>query len=208
MTLADLLRAVPRARAADLERFVEPLDAAMAQYAITTPARIAAFLAQCAHESGEFHQTEENLNYSWQALRATWPARFPSDAVAQGYHRQPERIANYVYADRNGNGSEASGDGWRYRGRGLIQLTFRGNYESYAATLGDPTLLTDPDQVAEPRHAALSAAWFWDSRGLNALADADDEASFHQISYRINGGDHGKADRLAHWIEAREALGA
>lgn len=206
LQLSELARAVPHAVAADVARFAEPLDAAMTRYAITTPARIAAFLAQCAHESGDFRTTEENLNYSWEALRRTWPTRFLNDEIAQLYHRDPERIANYVYANRNGNGSEESGAGWRYRGRGLIQLTFRGNYALYAAAIDDPSVLSDPDQVALPMHAALSAAWYWHSRNLNTLADLDDELHFHQISFRVNGGWHGRDDRYAHWVTAREAL--
>jgi len=132
-----------------------------------------------------------------------WPARFPNDAFAQRYHRQPERIANLVYAGRHGNGDEASGDGWKYRGRGLIQLTFRDNYRAYSQAIADPSVMDDPDRVAEPRDAAVSACWFWKNDGLNALADAGDEASFNQISYAINGGWNGKADRLENWAEAR-----
>src|SRR5437762_14136435 len=138
--------------------------------------RIAAFIAQVAHESADFRSTEENLNYSWQALRATWPARFPSDAFAQRYHREPERIANLVYAGRHGNGDEASGDGWKYRGRGLIQITFRDNYQAYSQAISDPSIMDDPDRVAEPRDAAVSACWVWKNDGLNELADAGGEA--------------------------------
>src|SRR6266851_853627 len=188
ITLDGLSRAVPSARRDDLTRYVEPLDEGLARCTINTPQRIAAFLSQVAHESGDFRSTEENLNYSWQALRLTWPTRFLTDQIAQGYHRQPEKIANHVYANRNGNGDEASGDGWRFRGRGLIQVTGRANY------------------LAFPLHAALSACWFWHENGLNALADVGDEASFNQITYRINGGYNGKDDRLQNWAEAKTVL--
>ena len=126
ITLEGLHKAVPSARAEDLTKYVAALDEAMTRYVVNTPERIAALIAQIAHESDDFRHTEENLNYSWQALRQTWPSRFPTDEIAQGYHRQPERIANLAYGGRNGNGDEASGDGWRFRGRGLIQITGRG----------------------------------------------------------------------------------
>lgn len=206
ITVEQLRAAVPSASLDDLTRFVAELDEAMERFEINTPSRIAAFLAQTAHESGDFRLTEENLNYSWEALRRTWPRHFETDEVARGYHRQPERIANRAYASRNGNGDEASGDGWRFRGRGLIQLTGRANYLAYAVAVAEPSVATEPDQVARPRHAALSAGWFWQSHGLNPLADAGDEASFNQISFRINGGWNGKEDRLQNWAEARAVL--
>ncbi len=206
ITLDGLSRAVPSARRDDLTRYVEPLDEGLARYTINTPQRIAAFLAQVAHESGDFRSTEENLNYSWQALRLTWPTRFLTDQIAQGYHRQPEKIANHVYANRNGNGDEASGDGWRFRGRGLIQVTGRANYLAYSQAIDEPALMTGPEQLAFPPHATLSACWFWHESGLNALADVGDEASFNQITYRINGGYNGKDDRLQNWAEAKTVL--
>ena len=206
LTIVQLSKAVPNARLEDLTKYVDVLSAAMVGSAIDTPARQAAFIAQVAHESGDFRCTEENLNYSWPALRRTWPSRFTTNEFAKRYHRQPERIANYVYADRNGNGDEASGDGWRFRGRGLIQVTFRANYLAYSQAMADPSVLTDPEQLALPRHAALSACWFWTSRGLNALADSGDEASFNQISFRINGGWQGKEDRLQNWAECRTVM--
>ena len=140
------------------------------------------------------------------ALRKAWPGRFPSDAFAQQYHRQPQKIANHVYAGRFGNADEASGDGWKYRGRGLIQLTFHDNYRDYAQAVADPSVLADPGQVAQPRHAAISACWYWDKHSLNALADAGTEAAFNQISYTINGGWNGKDDRLENWAEAKAVM--
>jgi putative chitinase len=206
MTIDQLDMAVPKARYEDLMKYIDFLNDGMEQFEIYTPNRIAAFIAQLAHESGDFHDTEENLNYSWLALRRTWPSRFPTDEFAKQYHRQPERIANVAYAGRYGNGGEASGDGWRYRGRGLIQITFHDNYAAYARGVADPSIVAAPEQVAQPRHAALSACWFWHSKGLNSLADAGNEASFNQISLKINGGWNGKEDRLENWTEARAVM--
>lgn len=198
--------AVPPARYDDIVKYAPYLNEAMARFGIDTPNRIAAFIAQLAHESGNFSRVEENLNYSWEALRKTWPKRFASDDVAKQYHRNPERIANRAYADRNGNGPEASGDGWKYRGRGLIQITFRDNYADYAKAMSDPTVLSDPSQLTRPRHAAMSAGWFWQSRNLNALADTGTEGAFNEISYAINGGWNGKLARLENWSQARSVL--
>ena len=206
ITIDQLDMAVPKGRYEDLVRYIDFLNEGMEKFEINTPNRIAAFVAQVAHESADFRSTEENLNYSWQALRATWPAEFPNDAFAQQYHREPERIANLVYAGRHGNGNEASGDGWKYRGRGLIQLTFHDNYQAYCQAISDPSIMADPDQVAQPRHAAVSACWFWKNDGLNELADAGDEAGFNRISYAINGGWNGKEDRLENWAEARAVM--
>jgi putative chitinase len=206
LTLDGLSKAVPTAHITDLASYVDALDEALARYAINTPSRIAAFIAQVAHESGDFRSTEENLNYSWQALRKTWPSHFPTDEIAQGYHRQPEKIANRAYASRNGNGDEASGDGWRFRGRGLIQITGRANYLAYSQAIAEPAVMTGPEQLVLPPHAALSACWFWHEHGLNALADIGDEASFNQITLRINGGWNGKEDRLQNWAEAKTVL--
>jgi len=206
ITIDQLDMAVPMARYEDLVKYVDSLNEGLARFEINTPNRIAAFIAQVAHESGDFRYTEENLNYSWSGLRKTWPAKFPTDELAQQYHRQPERIANLVYADRYGNGSEASGDGWKYRGRGLIQLTFHDNYVAYSRAISDPSITGAPEQVAQPRHAALSACWFWQSHGLNPIADAGDAAGFNQISFKINGGWNGKEDRLENWAEARAVM--
>ncbi len=206
ITIDQLDMAVPKARYEDLVKYVDFLNEGMETFEINTPNRIAAFIAQVAHESGDFRSTEENLNYSWQALRNTWPKRFATDEVAKQYHRQPERIANVAYAGRYGNGDEASGDGWKYRGRGLIQVTFRDNYAAYAQAVADPSIITAPEQVAQPRHAALSACWFWHENGLNPLADAGNETSFNQITLKINGGWNGKEDRLENWAEARVVM--
>lgn len=177
------------------------------RFSLTTSTRQSAFLAQTAHESAGFTRLTENLNYSATGLAATWPGRFRGadgqpNALAQVLHRRPEAIANLVYANRMGNGPEASGDGWRYRGRGLLQITGRAQYQRCGAALGLP-LVEQPDLLAQPEPAVLSAAWFWQVNGLNELADAGD---FEAITRRINGGLNGLAERRALWAKFREAL--
>ena len=187
--------------------FISVLEQALPRFSISTPARQSAFLAQCAHESAGFSRFAENLNYSAAGLAATWPGRFRGadeqpNALALAYQRRPAVIANHVYANRMGNGDEESGDGWRFRGRGLLQITGRGMYQRCGAALGLP-LLEQPDLLLQPEQAVFSAAWFWQSNGLNALADAGD---FEAITRRINGGLNGLAERKALWLKAREAL--
>ncbi|MCU9946880.1 glycoside hydrolase family 19 protein [Pseudomonas sp. PDM13] len=187
--------------------FISVLTPAMSRFSITTPARQSAFLAQCAHESAGFSRFAENLNYSAAGLAATWPGRFRGadgqpNALALVYQRRPAVIASYVYANRMGNGDEESGDGWRFRGRGLLQITGRGMYQRCGDALGLP-LLEQPDLLLQPEQAVLSAAWFWQSNGLNALADA---GAFEAITRRINGGLNGLAERKALWLKAQEAL--
>ena len=172
--------------------WLEPLTAAFTRFEINTPERQAAFIGQCAHESANFKTLQENLNYSAKGLNATWPSRFPSEAEAQPYHRQPEKIANKVYSGRMGNLDE--GDGWKYRGRGLIQLTGKDNYPLALDALG-VDFIADPDLVLTKEYAALTAAWYWNKRGLNKEADAKD---FTGMTKKINGGVIGLADRVAH----------
>lgn len=208
LTEARLTAIMPHVNAA---LWTGPLNEAMDLFAIVTPERAAVFLAQIAHESGECRRLVENLNYSAAGLQKTWPARFPSLLVAEQYARQPEKIANRVYANRMGNGDEASGDGWKFRGRGLLQVTGRSNYRSAGAAL-NLALEAMPDRLAEPMPAALSAAQFFDSRGCNALADSvpgdSDDADFVRITQIINGGKKGLDDRRAYWMRARRALAA
>jgi putative chitinase len=165
------------------------------QYEINTPDRIAAFLAQCAHESGGFVFIKENLNYKWASLRKVFPKYFPTDALAQQYEKQPEKIANRVYANRMGNGPEESGDGWRFCGRGLIQVTGRDNYSWFAASLQ-----ISPEEASEYMEtfegAAQSACWFWESNNLNQWADKRDILT---LTKRINGGTIGLEDRKKHY---------
>jgi putative chitinase len=168
------------------DKWCEQLNATMNRFEINTPYRVAGFLAQVSHESGGFQFVVENLNYTAEALSRVWPSRFPPD-IAAAYARNPEKIANRAYCDRMGNGDEASGDGWTYRGRGLIQLTGKDNYAAFSLQCNNEALV-DPNLVAEPALAAESAGWFWSRNGLNALADANDIVA---MTKRINGGTHG-----------------
>lgn len=201
ITAAILSAVMPQAGAANIALYIDPLADACAEFDIGTPLRLASFLAQVAHESGQLSRVSENLNYSVAGLVATFPKYFTA-ATAPAYARQPEKIANKVYAGRMGNGDEASGDGWRFRGRGLIQVTGRTNYGACAAALG-LDLLTEPALLAAPVPACRSAAWFWKERGLNGLAEARD---FVTITRRINGGIHGLAERQAYYDRACAVL--
>jgi len=181
-----------------------PLSTACGRHDITTPVRIAAFVAQCGHESAGFALLEESLYYrSAERIQAMWPRRVASLADAARLVARPEALANRVYADRLGNGPEASGDGWRYRGRGLIQITGRANYAELAKVLGQPYDLR-PDLVAQPIHAALTAAWFWQRHGCNELADA---SHIDAITRTINGpAMAGAQDRNARFEAAVQAF--
>lgn len=195
----------------DADRWLTPLNDAMDRFEIATPDRAAAFLAQLAHESAETTRLTEGLSYSTaDRLCKVWPKRFPTLASAEPYVKNPEKLANFVYANRGGNGDAASGDGYRYRGRGLFQLTFRDNYRMADDVLNLP-LVADPDLALEPMTAALTAAHYWQRLGLNALADHqpgdDDMKDFEQISIRINGGRVGLRERKEYWAKARAALG-
>lgn len=186
-------------------KWVAALDVACARYHISdNPMRLSAFLAQVAHESNLLAAVEENLNYSAKSLRAVFPKYFQTEESAINFAKSPERIANKVYGGRMGNGLEASGEGYRFRGRGLIQLTGKDNYRACGEALG-VDLLISPEALSMPPLAAMSAAWFWDSRKLNPLAD---EGDFDAITQRINGGQNGRDHRLKLWTMAKEALGA
>jgi putative chitinase len=214
LSLAQICAVMPVLPADRAVLWLPHLNAAMAEFLISTPPRVAAFVAQAAHESGELLRLVENLNYNAAGLRKTWPTRFRDDATAQRYARRPMAIANHVYASRGGNGDEQSGDGWRYRGRGIFQLTFRDNYRAAGEALRVP-LEADPDLVAiEPAVACRSAAWFWKSRGLSMLVDAGEgvadpngpREAMIAITKRINGGLTGLAERLEFWEQAKSAL--
>lgn len=165
-------------------QFAEPLAAACARFDINTPARLAGFVAQCHIESAGFTRLEEGLSYSTpERIRAVFPSRVPSLADAARLVRQPQALANRVYSGRLGNGDEASGDGWRYRGRGIVQLTGRANYADAATALGRP-YVEQPELVALPPDACLTAAWFWHSRKLSILADS---AQWDAITRAVNG---------------------
>ena len=182
-------------------KWEEPLQAAFTKYDINTSKRQAAFLGQCAHESGNFKTLQENLNYSAEGLMKTWPSRFATKEIADQYARQPAKIAGKVYNGRLGNTSEEEAS--KYLGRGLIQLTGKENYERCGLAIG-VDLLSDPNLLLDPRYAALSAGWFWNKKGLNELADAQEHG---MITKRINGGTLGLDDRIAKTTKAQEALG-
>jgi putative chitinase len=173
-------------------------------YDIASPQRVAAFLAQCAHESGGFRAIKENLNYRAETLRKVFPKYFPSDALAQQYAHNQEAIANKVYANRMGNGPEESGDGFRYCGRGLIQLTGKQNYQNFADSIETP-VEDVPAFLATFEGAVQSAAWFWEANNLNQYADSGDILT---MTKRINGGTIGLADRQAHYTHALHVFGA
>ncbi len=188
------------------------LEQLLPDYDIDSPKRIASFIAQCAHESGGFNALQENLNYKPDTLRRLFPKYFPTDELAKEYASKPNRqeaIANRIYAGRMGNGDESSGDGFRFRGRGLIQLTGRSNYQAFADSIevDDRPLKIDevPEYLSCFEGAAQSACWFWESQNLNKFADADDILG---MTKRINGGTIGLNDRIKHYKHALHVLGA
>lgn len=172
-------------------------------YELTTVNRVAAFIAQCGHESNNFMTLEENLNYSASGLVKTFKKYFADETIASQYAKQPEKIANRVYANRMGNADENSGDGWLYHGRGLIQLTGKTNYAAYARDTGQ-SLEDAVDHVSHPHGALESACWFWHTRGLNKFADVKDMTT---LTKRINGGTIGLEDRNSRFEKAVVILG-
>ena len=170
------------------------------KFNITTPLRLAHFLAQCGHESGGFKFLNENLNYSAKGLRGTFPKYFPTDEIAAKYERKPELIASKVYGGRMGNGAEETKEGFKFRGRGYIQLTGKDNYTKFAKFIGEDTV-ANPDLVAT-KYPLASAAFFFDSNGLWAICDKGaDQATVTAVTKRVNGGTIGLADRLNHFNE-------
>ena len=202
LTQAELSEIVPGNPYID--HWYEALEQLLPDYDINTPKRAAAFLAQCAHESCGFKFIKENLNYKAASLRKVFPKYFSTDELAAAYAMKPEKIANRVYANRMGNGDEASGDGYRYCGRGLIQLTGKQNYTNFGESLE-----ISPEEVSEYlatfEGAAQSACWFWETNNLNKWADADDVVKMTKI---INGGTIGLEDRIKHYNHALHVLGA
>ena len=173
------------------------------EYEINSKKRLAAFLAQCAHESANFTALRENLNYRASSLMNTWPSRFPTLEIAKKYEKNPEKIANKVYANRMGNRDEASGDGWRYLGRGLIQLTGKENYQWFAASI-DLDVEELPEYMSTFEGAVQSACFFWEQNNLNADADAGD---IKTMTKKINGGYIGLEERMNHFSHALQVLG-
>ena len=176
----------------DARQYIGHLEQVLPKYGIAdSRLRLAHFFAQILHESGCMRFDMENLNYSSEALRRVFGKYFTTKAEADAYARQPEKIANRVYANRMGNHGEASGDGWRFRGRGLIQLTGRSNYKAFAEWVDDERILEEPDRVAS-EYAVHSAVFFWDRNSLNRFADKDDVVG---LTRKINGGENGLAHR-------------
>ena len=192
-------------RCSDPDGWVDAMNEVFPKYEINTNRRVAAFLAQCGHESGGWRTFSENLNYSAKALDALFGKYFKrAGRDAEEYARQPEKIANVVYANRMDNGDTASGDGWRYRGRGPIQLTGKHNYAKFSDDM-DVDAVNNPDMVSEDKEVALmSAIWYWNSNKLNRYADSGD---IKTLTKRINGGYIGLEDRIHHWEMCLEALG-
>jgi len=164
------------------------------EYGINTRLRVAGWLSQCGHESGDFRTLVENLNYGAPGLRSTFGKYFPTQALAESYQRKPEMIANRVYGGRMGNGVETTGDGWKFRGRGIIQITGKDNYRNCSKTLygSEALLLETPDLLLEIDGAVRSACWYWNSRSINSDADRGDVLA---MTKKINGGTHGLNDR-------------
>ena len=187
-----------------VDQWFEAISEILPEYEITTPQRVAAFLAQCAHESGGFVFLKENLNYKAASLRRVFPKYFPDDAIAAQYAGKGEMIANRVYANRMGNGDEASGDGWRYCGRGLIQLTGKNNYTFFAGSLDIP--VEEASEYLQTFEGAVqSACFFWEQNKLNQWADKGDILT---LTKRINGGTIGLEDRIKHYEHALHIFGA
>jgi putative chitinase len=201
LTLDQLTKIIPTNK--ESSEWLVILNEILPKYDINTPARLAGFLAQSAHESADFKLLEENLNYSASGLQRTWPSRFDSKTAA-AYARKPEAIANKVYSSRMGNGDEASGDGWRFRGRGIKQLTGRNNYTAFGNSVGMTAELA-ADYLTTKKGAVESAAWFWKTNRLNRFADANDIVG---MTKAINGGTIGLEDRQRRYEAAKKILGS
>ena len=198
---ADLIRKIMPGAGSQADAFVGALNDAMTRHGIASDAQAAAFLAQIAVESGELQKTEENLNYSAARLMVVWPRRFPTLKAAAPYAHNPVALGNHVYHDRNGNGDEASGDGYLFRGRGLMQTTGRANYRAIGHE-------ADPAALKTPAVASETAAAFWETAGLNDAAKAVlDRKAFDAVTQTVNGGQTGADDRWAAYLRALDALG-
>lgn len=196
--LKEILPSIPY-----LDEWYDALSKVLPEYDITTPQRVAAFIAQCAHESGGFKALKENLNYQAASLCRVWPRLFPTMEIANQYAHKPEMIANRAYGNRMGNGDEASGDGYRYCGRGLIQLTGKDNYTAFAESIETP-IEELPEYLSTFEGAVQSAAYFWSENNLNQYADSGDILT---MTKRINGGTIGLEDRKKHYDHALHVLG-
>ena len=197
VTLQQLSKIFPNSSPNLLENFVDPINKAIEEYDINNPAM---FLAQVGHESGGFKTLVENLNYSSDRLLVVFPKYFNA-TTAKAYHRQPQKIANRVYANRMGKGDEASGDGWKYRGKGAIQITGKNNHKLFAESVGK-TIDEAVDYMLTPEGAIMSAGWFWDYVNCNETS-----SSVTQTTKKINGGTNGLDDRRAYYTKAQAVLG-
>jgi len=203
ITKEQLLQVFPLARKnLELDRFIETLNFELARSDINTKNRLAGFLAQCGHESGSFNHFVENLNYSAKGLMGTFKKYFPDETTAVMYERNPIKIGNRVYANRMGNGDEASGDGFTFRGRGLIQLTGKTNYDKCGVAIKQH-LLTNPAYLETPSGAIQSAIWFWTENSINTYCDSDDIIN---MTKRINGGTIGLDERKKYYEKLKEVL--
>jgi len=214
ITESQIRRIMPKAKNENIRAFVDAFNKYSELFELNTKMRVAHFLGQIAHESAELNAVEENLNYSADALRRVFPKYFHTPALAAAYARKPQQIANKVYANRMGNGNEASGDGWRYRGRGLIQLTGKNNYKAYQTSgFCNGDLLSHPEWLAQYSGALKSAMWFWKANNLSSFADKDDGSKItgdkicEQITRRVNGGTNGLASRQYYTRVAKKVLG-
>lgn len=200
LTLEKLQKIFPRIK--NINEWFNVLDPALEKYEINSVPRIAAFLAQCGHESGDFMTLNENLNYSADSLHKVFPKYFPTEESAEPFNRHPEDIANKIYGGRMGNDEE--GDGWKFHGRGIIQITGKANYKECSQFLfQDDRLLETPEYLLTKGGAVESACWFWTMRKLNAYADSQDMVT---ITKRINGGNIGLADRIARYNRTQPIL--
>ena len=187
-----------------IDYWYHAFEQALPDYEINTPARISCFMAQCMHESGNFKFLKENLNYRAESLMRVWPRYFPTLEIAKAYAQQPEKIANRAYGGRMGNGPEETGDGWKFCGRGLIQLTGRNNYQMFADSI--ETNIDDiPEYLQTFEGAVQSACWFWENNNLNQWADKGDIVT---LTKKINGGTIGLEDRIKHYEHALHVFGA
>ena len=201
ITSSQLTSILKTKDAALVEKLLPGINEALVKFQINTPLRISHFLAQLLHESGNLLRTTENLNYGAPGLLSTFRKYFTVEQATQ-YARKPEKIAARVYANRMENGDEASGDGWKFRGRGYIQLTGKSNYKALTESL-KVDFVANPDLVATPQYAALSAGWYWNSRNINKLADADDILG---VTKAINGGTIGLEDRKHHLAHVKSII--